>query len=147
MYQRPRARRPAQRRLGGRARVRPAALASLFVILGLLFAQLVQLSDLLLFQHRACEHGELVHGPLRASPSAAAASPEDEQRLLAAPAGHDDHEHCDATAIRHRVTALSVPVPEATLLAGTDLPALASGSPQRPIALLAVAPKASPPRG
>jgi hypothetical protein len=147
MYQRPRARRPAPRRLGGRARVRPAALASLFIILGLLFAQLVQLSDLLLFQHRACEHGELVHGPLRASSEAAAASPEEQQRLLAAPAGHDDHEHCDATAIRHRVDALAVHVPEATLLAGTDSPVLATGSPRRPIALLAVAPKASPPRG
>ncbi len=147
MYQRPRARRPAQRRLGGRARVRPAALASLFIILGLLFAQLVQLSDLLLFQHRACEHGELVHGPLRAASEAAAASPEEEQRLLAAPAGHDDHEHCDATAIRHRVAALAVHVPEATLLAGTDSPVLSTGSPRRPIALLAVAPKASPPRG
>lgn len=147
MYQRPRARRPAQRRSGGRARVRPAALASLFIILGLLFAQLVQLSDLLLFQHRACEHGELVHGPLRASSEATAASSEDEPRLDAAPSGHDDHEHCDAMAIRHRAAALAVHVPEATLLAGTDSPVLASGSPQRPIALLAVAPKASPPRG
>ena len=146
MYQRPRARRPAQRRSGGRARVRPAALASLFIILGLLFAQLVQLSDLLLFQHRACEHGELVHGPLRASSEAAAASSEDEPRLVAAPSGHDDHDHCDAMAIRHRMAALAVHVPEATLLAGTDSPVLASGSPQRPIALLAVAPKASPPR-
>ena len=147
MSQRPRARRPAQRRSGGRARVRPAALASLFVILGLLFAQLVQLSDLLLFQHRACEHGELVHGPLRASTAATAAGSEEDQRLAAAPAGHDDHEHCDAMAIRHRVAALAAHVPEATLLAGTDSPVLASGSPQRPIALLAVAPKASPPRG
>lgn len=147
MYQRRRARRPAQRRLGGRVRVRPAALASLFIILGLLFAQLVQLSDLLLFQHRACEHGELVHGPLRASSEAAAASAEEEPRLLAAPASHDDHDHCDATAIRHRVAALAVHVPEATLLAGTDSPVLATGSPRRPIALLAVAPKASPPRG
>lgn len=147
MYQRPRARRPAQRRSGGRARVRPAALASLFIILGLLFAQLVQLSDLLLFQHRACEHGELVHGPLHASSEAAAASSEEDQRLLAAPSGHDDHDHCDAMAIRHRLAALTAHVPEATLLAGTDSPVLASGSPQRPIALLAVAPKASPPRG
>lgn len=147
MYQRPRARRPALRRLGGRARVRPAALASLFVILGLLVAQLVQLSDLLLFQHRACEHGELVHGPLRASTEATAASPEEQQRLLAAPAGHDDHDHCDATAIRHRVTSLAVHVPEATLLAWADSSVLLTGSPRRPIALLAVAPKASPPRG
>ena len=147
MYQRPRARRPAQRRSGGRSRVRPAALASLFIILGLLFAQLVQLSDLLLFQHRPCEHGEFVHGPLHASSEATAASSEEAQRLLAAPSSHDDHDHCDAMAIRHRLATLAVHVPEATVLAGTDSPVLASGSPQRPIALLAVAPKASPPRG
>jgi hypothetical protein len=147
MYQRPRARRLAQRRSGGRVRVRPAALASLFIILGLLFAQLVQLSDLLLFQHSACEHGELVHGPLHGSSAATAASSEEAQRLLAAPSGHDDHEHCEAMAIRHRIADLAAHVPEATLLAGTDSPVLASGSPQRPIALLAVAPKASPPRG
>lgn len=147
MYQRPQARRLAQRRSGVRVRVRPAALASLFIILGLLFAQLVQLSDLLLFQHSACSHGELVHGQLHGSSADTAASSEEAQRLLAAPSGHDDHDHCEAMAIRHRIATLTVHVPEATLLAGTDSPVLASGSPQRPIALLAVAPKASPPRG
>ena len=147
MVQRPRARRTTQRRLGGRARVRPGALASLAVIAGLLFAQLVQLSDLLLFQHRACEHGELVHGPLRGSVKIEAAKDDGNQHLGAAPAGDDEHEHCDARAIRHREGSIAVHVAEATILGWVDSPVLVLGSPQRPIALLAVAPKASPPRG
>ncbi len=83
----------------------------------------------------------------RAASEAAAASSEEDQRLVAAPAGHDDHDHCDATAIRHRVAALAVHVLEATLLAGTETPVLSTGSPRRPIALLAVAPKALLRRG
>lgn len=148
MPPRPRVRRSSPRRPGGQARVRPSVLASLAVIFGLLFAQLVQLSDLLLFQHSACEHGELVHGPLRAATEAASAPADTaEQRLAAATAGHGDHEHCDATALRHRPDVLAVHVPEATLLDGSIALALDSGSSRRPIALLAVAPKASPPRG
>lgn len=147
MYRRPRAQRPLSRRIGGRGRVRPAALASLAVIVGLLFAQLVQLSDLLLFQHSACEHGELVHGPARGPMKVDAAEDDGNQRLGAAPAGEHDHEHCSALAIRHREGAVALHVPEATILGWVDSPVLVLGSPQRPIALLAVAPKASPPRG
>jgi hypothetical protein len=146
MHHRPRAQRPLPRRIGGRRRVRSAALASLAVIFGLLFAQLVQLSDLLLFQHRACEHGELVHGHAR-GPVKAETADNESQRLAAAPAGEDDHEHCNAMAIRHREGAVALHVPEATILGWVDSPVLVLGSPRRPIALLAVAPKASPPRG
>lgn len=145
MHHRPRATSPLPRRVGGRRRARPAALASLAVIVGLLFAQLVQLSDLLLFQHRACEHGQLVHGPARGPERARAGDDDGNQRVTAAPAGEDDHEHCDATAVRHRQAALALHVPEATILGWVGLPVLGLGSLQRPIALLAVAPKGSPP--
>lgn len=120
-------------------------LASLAVVLGLLFAQLVQLSDLLLFQHTACQHGELVHGPAHAPVKAEAADEDGNQRLGSAPA--DDHEHCEALAIRHRESAVALHVPEAMILGWADTPVLVLGSPRRPIALLDVAPKASPPRG
>ena len=99
MYRRTRPQRPPPRRTGGRGRVRSAALASLAVIVGLLFAQLVQLSDLLLFQHRPCEHGELVHGPAHDSVKAEAADDDGNQHLEAATAGEDEHEHCDARAV------------------------------------------------
>lgn len=116
--------------------------------MGLLFAQLVQLSDLLLFQHRPCEHGELIHASGRGSAQAEADDDDDgNQHLRAAPAGEDDHEHCDARAIRHREGAVALHVPEATILGWAESPVIVLGSPQRPIALLAVAPKASPPRG
>jgi hypothetical protein len=150
MYQRPRACRPAPRRLGRRARVRPAALASLVVIFGLLLAQLVQISDLLLFQHSFCSHGELVHGPVYASAKAEAPEDGETTRLRAASlrrADNHNHEHCNAMAIRHCEGAPALHVPEAMVLGWTDTPPLVLGSPQRPIALLAVAPKASPPRG
>ncbi len=119
------------------------------IIAGLFFAQLVQLSDLLLFPHYACEHGELAHAHNRANdaePTAAPSSKGEAPRATAAQR-EADHEHCDATAIRHRETALALHVPEATVLGFTTDPPLVLGSPRRPIALLAVAPKASPPRG
>jgi hypothetical protein len=147
MYLRPRARRSTPGRPGRRARVRPAALASLAVIVGLLFAQLVQLSDLLLFQHTACEHGELVHARARGPVKVEAANDDESQRLGAAPAGEGDHEHCDALALRHHEGSVALHVPQATILVWLDSPVIVLGSPRRPIALLAVAPKASPPRG
>jgi len=148
MYPRPRFPRPSPRRLGRRARVRPAALVSLAIIVGLLFAQLVQITDLLLFQHYACEHGALAHAHTReAAPSAATAPSKGEEPRAASARGEGEHEHCDAMAIRQRVEPLALHVPEATILGHIDSPALATGSSQRPIALLAVAPKASPPRG
>ncbi len=123
-------------------------LASLTIIVGLLFAQLVQLSDLLLFQHYACEHGELAHAHTSAAaPSADAPPSPGEEPPAVAARGEGEHEHCDAMAIRQSAFALALHVPEATILGCIDAPALATGSSPRPIALLAVAPKASPPRG
>jgi hypothetical protein len=123
-------------------------LVSFTIIVGLLFAQLVQLSDLLLFQHYACEHGELAHAHTSdAAPSVATPPSQGEEPQAVAARGEGEHEHCDAMAIRQSVDALALHVPEATILGCIDAPALATGSSQRPIALLAVAPKASPPRG
>jgi hypothetical protein len=148
MRHRPRAQRPLRRRRGGPARVRPAALATLVILAGLLFGQLVQLSDLLLFPHYACEHGELAHAHAHAGnaePAAALPSHDSAPRATAAP-GEGEHEHCTATAIRHRELIVTLHVPEATILGWIADPPLVLGSPRRPIALLAVAPKASPPR-
>ena len=144
--QSPRAQRPSRRRLGGPARVRPAALASLLILAGLLFTQLIQLSDLLLFPHYACEHGQLAHAHASEPEPTAAPSTEGEAPRATAAQAEGEHEHCNAAAVRHRELPLALHVPEATILGWiADLP-LVLGSPRRPIALLAVAPKASPPR-
>jgi hypothetical protein len=150
MFHRPRAQRPLRRRSRGPSRARKASLLSLAILAGLLFAQLVQLSDLLLFPHYACEHGELAHAHSRPSkagpaPTAAPSSKGEAPRATAAQ-GESDHEHCDAAAIRQREIAPSLHVAEATILGWIADPPLVLGSPRRPIALLAVAPKASPPR-
>ncbi|WP_437753896.1 hypothetical protein [Sorangium sp. So ce1389] len=149
-------RRPARARVGTGAR---------WIALLAMLAQLCGLAHALLVRHARCEHGELVHvGALvsaahaghtaHAAALAAAAAPQladDEApgpgaRVAAQDARrHVDDDHCDAFALRGQLGAPLHRVAEATLLEVLCLDALRPSPEVRPIPLLILAPKSSPP--
>lgn len=104
---------------------------------------LVSLGHLLFVTHVVCEHGALLH-------TEEALAHVDEQAPTgvdsAAPGLGEHHQHCDAFAVETTAVAVqpafSAPAPPALLL---DAEAPASPIAHRPIGLLALAPKASPP--
>ncbi|WP_437568622.1 hypothetical protein [Sorangium sp. So ce542] len=156
----PRPRRPLPRW----ARARAGSSARGLVLLALL-AQLCSLTHALFVRHARCEHGELVHvgalvhtghavGAAHAAPRAEAAAPQQaegpapghgdevaEQGALR----HLDDDHCDAFALRGQLGAPVHRVAEATLLEVLCLDALRPSPEVRPIPLLILAPKSSPP--
>ncbi|WP_437925600.1 hypothetical protein WMF37_42175 [Sorangium sp. So ce291] len=156
------ARRPHRRP----ARPRRAPGARWLALLAIL-TQLSGLAHALLVRHARCEHGELVHvGALvsaahaghtdhaAALAAAAAAAPQladDEapgpgDRIAAQDARrHVDDDHCDAFALRGQLGAPHHRVAEATLLEVLCLDALRPSPEVRPIPLLFLAPKSSPP--
>ncbi|WP_437324915.1 hypothetical protein [Sorangium sp. So ce381] len=123
-----------------------------------LAAQLCSLTHALLVRHVRCEHGELVHA---ATVAVAAATLHAERRPPgdqpgARPGGGDDlcdalaprhegDEHCDAFALRGQLGAPVHRVAEATLLEVVRLASLRPSPEVRPIPLLILAPKSSPP--
>ncbi|CAN97233.1 hypothetical protein predicted by Glimmer/Critica [Sorangium cellulosum So ce56] len=149
-----------RRRRGGAAAGPARALpragwgARWLVVLALL-AQLCGLSHALLVPHARCEHGDLVHV------AAAAALHEAERRTPGAEVaerrtpgaevaeraagGHLDDDHCDLFTLRGQLGAPVHPVAEATLLEVLCPASLRSSSEVRPIPLLILAPKSSPP--
>lgn len=126
-----------------------AWLSALAVVVTL-FANVGRLAHYLVVAHTVCPHGELVDGHDLGEAHAGEA-PDERFRAHAEPANgpaHDDsHEHCDVAAIAHGLTAPPPPVAEATLLRlpfGDPGGERAAHAPSTPLAL---APKASPPRG
>ena len=136
------------------ARARPTALASLVTVFGLLFAQLLQLSHLLLIPHQACEHGELTHAalPSGAKPGTDPRTREGLRRgeetsaVESSDQARGEHDHCEPRALCRRDEGIAPFIGEASLLDILDLRALPPAPERRPIALLSVAPKSSPPR-
>ena len=132
---------------------------ALLVALGLLIAQGPMLLHLLLVQHATCEHGELVEvsttaaprRPVVAAPSAASeqavarAGGPLRERLDAADGNGSGHDHCDVLGVRHRPTELVPTVVAPSLLSLELSPSLSARLEARPVALLALAPKSSPP--
>lgn len=133
----------------------------LVLALGLLLLQGSALLHLLVIPHAACEHGDLVDlrgesahvlalGPQgRDAPAAAMpGDPRADARDVAdAQPDRDDpgHDHCDANALRHRPEALAPSIAEATLLCIAPEVSLSERGEARPIAVLWLAPKSSPP--
>ncbi|WP_437304717.1 hypothetical protein [Sorangium sp. So ce388] len=155
----------AQRRPHRRAaRPRGGPGARWLALLALL-TQLCGLAHALLVRHARCEHGELVHvGALVSAAHAghsahaaalAAAAPQLADDEASGPAGdrlaaqdarrHVDDDHCDAFALRGQLGAPLHRVAEATLLEVLCLDALRPSPEVRPIPLLILAPKSSPP--
>jgi|SRR6185503_3162546 len=141
MLRRPRARRAA-RAHALRAPGFSGALSVLLISLGLLFGQGATLLHLWMVPHTTCEHGELVHAaPHAAAPAQGTKQPGVE---AAAPDGNE-HEHCDVNARIHRPEAVGPAVAEATLLCIEPAVTLEERSETRPVNLLSLAPKSSPP--
>ncbi len=135
---------------------------ALLVALGLLIAQGPMLLHLLLVQHATCEHGELVEVSTTGastrhvvSASSAPSSPSEQagahaagplrERLDAADGKGAGHDHCDVLGVRHRPTELVQTVVAPSLLSLELSPSLSARLEARPVALLALAPKSSPP--
>ncbi len=118
---------------------------ALFVALGLVVAQGISAFHLLLVPHATCEHGELVEaGPSASRPPRSERS--DHDQIAPGAAERGDHDHCDALAVRHRVPDAAMPIGAATLLVVLPLAEPGAQAEVRAIPLLALAPKASPPR-
>ncbi len=123
----------------------------LLTALGLLLAQGSVLFHLLLVPHRTCEHGELVEvaAPLATPPAPAAATTprSDQQQIEHSRADGAGHDHCDALAVRHRLAEVGPSIAPATLLLIAPLRVGGDHAETRPVALLSLAPKSSPPVG
>ncbi|WP_433929355.1 hypothetical protein AB3662_37280 [Sorangium cellulosum] len=162
--------RTARRPLLGPARARAAGLragsSARWIALLALLAQLSGLAHALLVRHARCEHGELVHvgalvgavhaghGAARAALPTAAAAPQQAEGEARGPGErvaaqdalpHLDDDHCDAFARCGQLGAPVHRVGEATLLEVLRLAALRPSPEVRPIPLLILAPKSSPP--
>lgn len=119
---------------------------AILVTLGLLIAQGPMVAHLLLVRHVTCEHGELVEGGSHAeSHEASADDGSAGERAEKGTGEESSHEHCDALALRHRPTAMGIVVGPATLLEIERSPSVGEGAEARPVPLLSLAPKGSPP--
>lgn len=108
------------------------------------------LAHLLIVRHVTCEHGELIESGghvARHEPAAAAADDSDEGRDRATPGSRDGsgHDHCDALALRHCPTEVGLVIGPALLLEIEERASLGASAEQRPVPLLSLAPKSSPP--
>ena len=119
------------------------------------------LMHLLLVPHAACEHGDLIevgasvpatkatNATARAAPSRAEAresgSPQD--RVDAADGKASGHDHCDVLGVRHRPTDVAPAIDGPTVVSLEPGVSLSAGGEARPVPLLALAPKSSPPAG
>ena len=131
----------------GRPRGR-GRIVSLLLVLGVIVLQLGSAAHLVLVQHARCVHGELVHEHDEHG-DRAAASQENGGGVVAASGdatgpSHDE-DHCDALAVTHRIPDAPAPVGAATLLSLAPIAAIGAALEIRPIGLLDVAPKGSPP--
>lgn len=127
-------------------------LASLLVIVGVLFAFGARLSHMLLVQHAICEHGHLVDTrvdtrdehrketslqQVRSSDSIA----QDDDRNAN---NTDEHDHCDALSVWHYSDDITV-IPPIKTLSFLESLGLQEASQAQPIDIIALAPKSSPP--
>jgi hypothetical protein len=144
MVRRRPARAAASSRASGASRAGRRSLQILLIALGLLVAQGPMLLHLLLVPHTTCEHGELVEGR-STRPTAAPQQGERQEQIEAAPAGGAEHEHCDASALKHRPAEFGVFIAEASILDIAPVVSLDERGEARPVPILSLAPKSSPP--
>ncbi len=123
----------------------------LLTALGLLLAQGPALLHLLLVPHRhlrarrAGRTGARQAGYVAPAPAARERLRRISRRSSWPAPTADGHEHCDALALRHHVPAVDPSIGPATLLRIDPIEAGGAGAETRPVALLSLAPKSSPP--
>lgn len=126
-------------------------LAGLLVIVSVLFAFGARLSHMLLVQHAICEHGHLVdaqdaqdehrkESKLRKVRSAEPIAQDEDREANNA----DEHDHCDVLSVWHHNEDVAVVAPTKTL-SWIETLGLQEASSSRPIDIIALAPKGSPP--
>lgn len=128
-----------------------AALARVVLAVFALFLHATRISEAWLVNHALCEHGEVVHaGHARAAGAEEGLERADERSQGAdkRSQGADDpeHDHCFASTLHHRTGDIGPSVAEPSLIAIALSPGVAAQPETRPIALLSLAPKGSPPR-
>ena len=117
--------------------------------LGLVIARASLVLHLWLVPHAPCEHGELVEVDRHAHATEASKESDgdgDEVRVDKGSAAESEgHDHCDALAVRHLPGEAPAIVAEASELTLPATEGLSEGAEARPVPLLFLAPKASPP--
>lgn len=122
----------------------------LVVALGLLIAHGSVLLHLALVSHATCQHGELthVHGSVRSSePAATRLTPTHEDRAESARLDAAEHDHCGVIAVQHGRSDATPTVAVALMAPPVPVVSLSGRSESRPVAVLGLAPKSSPPVG
>jgi hypothetical protein len=132
------------------ARAGRVLFARLVLAVFALFLHATRISEAWLVQHALCEHGEVVHAAHAPEAGAEDAPQGADERSQAADErsqGADDpaHDHCFASALHHRTGDIGPSVAEPSLIAIALSPGVASQPETRPIDLLSLAPKGSPP--
>jgi hypothetical protein len=117
----------------------------LLIAIGLLLLQGPVLLHLLLVPHATCEHGELVEVAPQRRVAEARETPSSQPELKAGRSG--GHEHCDALAVRHRVSEVAPAIAGPSLLWIEPIASPGERPEMRAVPLLSLAPKGSPPRG
>ena len=157
--------RQKKRRLPSRpsaGRAAQATWARLLLAVFALFLHGARISEAWIVQHALCEHGEVVHaGAYEAEESAGHA--EEFSHHAGESAGHaektsrhaeeisrhaeePEHDHCVASTLHHRTGDIGPSIAEPSLIAIALSRGVASRPEARPIELLSLAPKSSPPR-
>ncbi len=115
------------------------------IAIGLLLLQGPMLFHLLLVPHTTCEHGELVEvAPQSRAAEVREAPPPSGQPHIKA-GQRSGHEHCDALALRHRVSEVAPAIACASLQWIEPIVACGERTGTRAVPLLSLAPKGSPP--
>jgi hypothetical protein len=110
---------------------------------------------LLLVPHATCEHGELIElrqhvsqpgeRPSAFSDQAARAGHVANAQIEVAHGDGAGHDHCDALAVRHQIPEVGASVAAASLVWITPMTGAGDHAEARPVPLLLLAPKSSPP--
>jgi hypothetical protein len=105
------------------------------------------LLHLVLVRHATCEHGELVEAEAAAPRRAIALEARTPQPRVEATdgPGRSGHEHCDLCALRYLPGEIAPFIGAASLLCVAPEASLGERDESRPVPLLLLAPKSSPP--
>jgi hypothetical protein len=115
------------------------------LVVALLAAHIASLGHLALVRHVRCEHGALVHAAHDDAPAAGSAT-RPERGVAVTTSAARDHDHCDALALRPALVEAGPRLDDAALLPALEPPCPGhQRTAFRPVGVLSLAPKSSPP--